>query len=333
MKTKNKIALFLSLVCVVVLTVVSACTVWEDYKKPPQEEHSAPVVDSGEETKDEQNNSEQPDDPADSEPDETETSKPEPKPEPEPEPEPEPKPEPEPEPEPEPKPSVDEPVNVPLSGLNPDPKTAEEIKAVLNDPYMILVNRDHKVSSDYVPSNLVKFSRANYYQLNSTCANALLQLIKAGEKAGYNYTLYSGYRTYSSQYNKYYNKIDYHKGQGKSEEEAIRLTNQYYAPPGASEHHTGLAADVCIPSIVNKYASLHENYDQTAEFRWFSAHAHEYGFILRYRKGDEDITGYNYEPWHYRYVGIEVATEIYNRDITFEEYIEDLESRLAALEN
>ena len=132
--------------------------------------------------------------------------------------------------------------------------------------------------------------------------------------------------------NKYYNKIAYWEGQGYSNEEAVRLTNEYYAPPGASEHHTGLAADVCIPEIVNKYACLHENYDQTEEFKWFSAHAHEYGFILRYRKGDEDITGYNYEPWHYRYVGVEVATEIYNRDITFEEYIQDLENRLAALE-
>ena len=136
-------------------------------------------------------------------------------------------------------------------------------------------------------------------------------MVAAGKKAGYNYTLYSGYRTYSSQYNKYYNKIAYWEGQGYSKEKAIELTDQYYAPPGASEHHTGLAADVCIPSIVNEYACLHENYDQTEEFKWFSSHAHQYGFILRYPKGAESITGYNYEPWHYRYVGVGVATDIY----------------------
>ena len=170
------------------------------------------------------------------------------------------------------------------------------------------------------------------YKLNSTCSAALGKLVDAGKKAGYSYTLYSGYRTYSSQYNKYYNKIDYWKNQGYSEEKAIELTNQYYAPPGASEHHTGLAADVCIPSIVNKYACLHENYDQTEEFKWFSENAHKYGFILRYSKGDESITGYNYEPWHYRYVGVAIATDIYNRGITMEEYVADLEAKLAQFE-
>lgn len=213
--------------------------------------------------------------------------------------------------------------------LNPDPKTKEEIEAVLNDPFMLLVNRESRIDKDFTPMNLVTYS--GDYKLNDTCAKALRELIKAGKNAGYNYVLYSGYRTYSSQYNKYYNKIAYWKNQGCSEEEAIRRTNQYYAPPGASEHHTGLAADVCIPSIVNKYACLHEAYDQTEEFKWFSSHAHEYGFILRYDEGKEDITGYSYEPWHYRYVGVDVATEIYKRGITFEEYIADLKDRLAKL--
>jgi D-alanyl-D-alanine carboxypeptidase len=180
-----------------------------------------------------------------------------------------------------------------------------------------------------VGKNLVTYS--GNYKLNSTCADALRKLINAGKKAGYSYTLYSAYRSYSSQHSKYYNKIDYWKNEGYSEEEAIRLTNEYYAPPGASEHHTGLAADVCIPEIVNKYACLHENYDQTEEFKWFSTHAHEYGFILRYPNGDDAITGYSYEPWHYRYVGVEIATEIYKRDITLEEYVMDLESKLSAL--
>ena len=221
-------------------------------------------------------------------------------------------------------------VTPPAAGkLNADPKTKEEIEAVLNDPYMILVNRSSRVSSDYVGSNLVTYS--GDYKLNSTCADALRKLIRAGKNAGYNYVLYSGYRSYSSQYNKYYNKIAYWENQGKSKEEAIRLTDQYYAPPGASEHHTGLAADVCVPEIVNKYACLHENYEYTDAFKWFSAHAHEYGFILRYPKGDEDITGYNYEPWHYRYVGVDIATEIHRRNITFEEYVSDLKQRLSAL--
>ncbi len=206
--------------------------------------------------------------------------------------------------------------------------TKADIEAILKDPFMLLVNRENKVSSDYQPSDLITFS--GNYQLNQTCADALHQLIAAGKEAGYNYTLYSAYRSYSTQYNKYNNKITSYVAAGKTEEEATRLTNQYYAPPGASEHHTGLAADVCIPSIINKYGSLHEGYDQTPEFAWFSAHAHEYGFILRYPKGAETITGYSYEPWHYRYVGTRIATEIYNRGITLEEYIADLQSQLQA---
>lgn len=203
--------------------------------------------------------------------------------------------------------------------------TADEIKELLNDPYMILVNRQNKITSDFQPMDMTTYAG---YKLNRTCADALKRMINAGKNEGYNFVLYSGYRTYDTQYNKYYNKIAYYKKQGYSEEKAIELTDQYYAQPGASEHHTGLAADVCIPRIVNKYGCLHENYDQTPEFKWFSAHAHEYGFILRYGKTQKSITGYNYEPWHYRYVGVDVASEIYRRGITYEEFIWELEDRL-----
>ncbi len=215
-----------------------------------------------------------------------------------------------------------------VSNWSSEDLTAEEIEALLNDPYMILVNQKNKVSSNYKPMDMTTYAG---YQLNRTCANALRDLINAGKKAGYTYTLYSGYRTYTTQYNKYYNKIAFYKNKGYSEEKAIELTDQYYAQPGASEHHTGLAADVCIARIVNQYACLHENYDQTPEFRWFSAHAHEYGFILRYGKTQKSITGYNYEPWHYRYVGVDVASEIYRRGITYEEFIWGLQERLAEL--
>ncbi len=230
-------------------------------------------------------------------------------------------------------PSEKEPEDKPvfnISGIKLKERTKEEIEAILNDPFMLLVNRDNVLSKDYSPSNLVTYSGSD--KLNQTCADALRKLINAGKKAGYSYTMYSGYRSYTRQYNKYYGKIEYWEGKGYSKEEAIRRTNQYYAPPGASEHHTGLAADVCIPEIVNKYACLHEAYDTTEEFKWFSAHAHEYGFILRYPNGDEDITGYSYEPWHYRYVGLEVAEEIYNLGITMEEYVAALEKQLASFE-
>ncbi len=205
------------------------------------------------------------------------------------------------------------------------------IESMLEDPYLVLVNRDHKLSSDFEPEDLVTFEGG--CPIDRTCAAQLEKLIDAGEEAGYKYVLYSGYRTYTRQYNIYYNKVNRYKNQGYSEEEAIRLANRYNAPPGASEHQTGLAADVCIPSIINKYGELHDAYGETEEFEWFSAHAHEYGFIMRYQKGKEDITGYAYEPWHYRYVGVAVAKEIHQLGITYEEYVQKLQTELETLKN
>lgn len=331
MKNKGVIAVVIGVICALIL---SGVLIWSAFDKPSEDENNTPdtsVQDQGGETpqptpsapdnvtdgvEEDAGNAES-NTPEEKEPDtnapETDNSKP----------------------DTTVKPTDDEedqkdetPVTV--GAVDPDPKTAEGIKALLNDPLLILVNRDHKVSSDYAGYDLVSYN--SDHKMNRVAAEALKKFIAAGRTEGYNYILYSGYRTYTRQYNNYYNKIAYWKNQGKSEEEALRLTNQYYAPPGASEHQTGLAADVCIPKIVNEYACLHEDYAFTDEFKWFSTHAHEYGFILRYRLGDEDITGYSYEPWHYRYVGVEVATEIYKRDITFEEYIEGLEARLKQLE-
>lgn len=231
------------------------------------------------------------------------------------------------------KPVEVEPDNSDLAGYSGNANVATltkaEVEKILNDPYMVLVNRDNVLPEDYEGIDLVSYGDQ---KMNRVAGEAMQRLISAGKTAGYNYVLYSGYRTYSRQYNNYYGKISYYENNGYSREEAVRLTNMYYAPPGASEHHTGLAADVCIPSIVNKYACLHENYEYTDEFKWFYEHAAEYGFILRYRKGDEAITGYNYEPWHFRYVGVDIATEIEKRDITLEEYVAELKARLKEFE-
>ena len=101
--------------------------------------------------------------------------------------------------------------------------------------------------------------------------------------------------------------------------EEQKETHRYYgdsiaARPGASEHNTGLAIDVVT------YGADGDNFDQTEAFRWLTKHAHEYGFILRYPKDKEYLTGYDYESWHYRYVGKDVATKIHESGITFDEY-------------
>lgn len=204
--------------------------------------------------------------------------------------------------------------------------TSADLRKHLDDRYMILVNRTHKVSSDYVPQGLVNYPGSSY-QLEKECAAALQQMIAACKNAG-NKTLYlySGYRTYQRQYNKYYGKITYYRNQGYSLEKATKLTDEYYAPPGGSEHHTGLAADICTSDIVSKYGQLHESFGETKEGKWLRNNCHTFGFILRYDKGKEQITGYNYEPWHFRFVGKTAAQRIHQKKITFEEYISQMEA-------
>ena len=107
---------------------------------------------------------------------------------------------------------------------------------------------------------------------------------------------------------------DSYRSYEEQDETYKRYGDDYAARPGHSEHNTGLAIDIISPT------SSGSTFDTTEEFEWLSKHAHEYGFILRYPKDKEFLTGYEYESWHYRYVGVELATKIYNEGITFDEY-------------
>ena len=118
-------------------------------------------------------------------------------------------------------------------------------------------------------------------------------------------------------YNQYINK-------GYSREKAKELAAQYVAPPGTSEHLTGLAVDLISPDWYNTHSSLTSDFENTKQFAWLYAHCAEYGFILRYPKDKVAITGYSYEPWHYRYVGVEAAKEIMSKKICLEEYVAGL---------
>ena len=132
---------------------------------------------------------------------------------------------------------------------------------------------------------------------------------KAAYQHGYKIDIMSGYRTYEYQDN-LYNKSLQEKGYAD--------TFRSIAKPGCSEHQTGLAIDICIYHDGKCY--IEHEIENTAELSWLKNNCAQYGFILRYPKEKEDITGYNYEPWHYRFVGVELATKLYEEDITLEEY-------------
>lgn len=170
--------------------------------------------------------------------------------------------------------------------------------------YIPLVNPWNEVPEDYTP-NLVSIED---HKMDSTCINALKNLVNDARKAGLTCVLNSGYRNMDKQTYLWDWRYNDYISQGYSEDEAYRLTARRVAYPGTSEHHTGLAID--IVEIV-KDGTLYE---------WFRQHAWEYGFTVRYKGEKESLTGIKDEPWHLRYVGNEVAQILQENDWCLEEF-------------
>lgn len=178
--------------------------------------------------------------------------------------------------------------------------------------YLVLVNRDYRLSNTYEPDDLVRPDvrrDSSSILMREEAAHALEALFAAAEEEGLQLIAASGYRSYRTQELIYQRKI---KNTG-SEEKAGLLV----APPGASEHQLGLAMDLKCKSVQNLVAA----FGKTKEGVWVAENAHRFGFIIRYKEDWTDITGYAYEPWHIRYVGKEHAQIIFELDIPLEEYI------------
>lgn len=178
----------------------------------------------------------------------------------------------------------------------------------ISDDLLMLVNKYNHISDDYKPSDLEDVRDWYAYgnnQIRKEVYDSFLDMFYDAKEEGLTLIITSGYRNYNVQKGLY---EEYQEIYG--EKEADRVA----AKPGYSEHQTGLALDIVT------YDVIMEEFEQTEEFKWMQENAHKYGFILRYPKGKESITGYDYESWHYRYVGIETATKIHELDITFDEY-------------
>ena len=208
--------------------------------------------------------------------------------------------------------------------MESDYKEIERLENILNNQYFILINKDNKLAEDYVPKNLKKPEARflDYVQdnnLENDTADATKKMFEAAKQEGILLVGVSGYRSYSIQKGLYDTRVE------KNGEEKTRA---YTAEPGASEHQSGLAIDI----LCDEYQTLDEGFENTDAFRWLTENCYKYGFILRYLKGKEDITGYNYEPWHFRYIGNkEVAKDIMNRGLAFEEYINEVENKIENL--
>lgn len=190
--------------------------------------------------------------------------------------------------------------------------------ATLDNTDLRLINRDNRLEAD-LQLELAETGSGHSYDASIT--DAFHDLISAAEAEGHYFQTVSAYRTMAFQAANFDARYNMYLNDGVSEEEAYYMTDMFVAPADATEHSTGLAFDL-LGYDWNEYGrDLHQAYGQYPSAIWLAENGHHYGFILRYMQGKTPITGYEYEPWHIRYVGEEHATFMYEHGLSLEEYV------------
>lgn len=202
----------------------------------------------------------------------------------------------------------------------------------LDDWSLVLVGPNNKIKNEIAQKDLGKLS--NGYLVDHRIVSAYEKLADAAKAAGHPLAMVSAYRSVAYQEEIFNANVNTLMSQGHTKEEAIRITKLTFTEPGYSEHHTGLAVDVVDQDWYQNHTGelLNEGFGDTEGGKWLQAHAREYGFIIRYPKGKHAITQIDYEPWHLRYVGVEVATYIEEQELTFEEFLEEAKEHIARKE-
>ncbi|MBQ7596702.1 MAG: M15 family metallopeptidase, partial [Clostridia bacterium] len=191
------------------------------------------------------------------------------------------------------------------AGFNP-------VTTDMNVPFNeILLNRKYKLPDGYVPT-LAEAVKGSGVKLDYRVAPHYQEMYNAAKKDGITLTPVSGYRSYERQKNNFEGEIRSNQAKGMDKVTATQKAAEIRLLPGTSEHNAGLAMDIC---------SLSTSFENTKEFKWLQAHAHEYGFIMRYPKNKTNVTKITYEPWHYRYVGKDIAYQLKSSGMVLEEYL------------
>lgn len=184
---------------------------------------------------------------------------------------------------------------------------------------LALVNKTHQLPDGYTPKNLVYPNVPFPYpdkiekrEMRADAADALEKMFAAASDAGFKLYGESGYRSYQRQVSVYEHNV---QTLGKAKADIVS------AHPGTSEHQTGLAMDITSQDMLTNADPLTQQFGDTDAGKWVANNAYQFGFIIRYPKDKENITGYEYEPWHVRYVGVKAATYIHDHHITLEQYI------------
>lgn len=209
--------------------------------------------------------------------------------------------------------STNEPSSEPVVTSNPETtEEPENYDTSSNDSLYRIVNKTHTIEDTFVPSDLVEVDvpQLNTVTLRSEAANALESMFSNAENDDIDLYAISGYRSYDRQvYLQDYYINEY------GDEEAYRID----CIPGSSEHQLGLAVDI---GETSRDCELQGCFAYSDAYSWLKENAHLYGFIERYPEGKEDITGIKYSPWNYRYVGVELANQVYESGLTLEEYFD-----------
>ncbi len=194
-------------------------------------------------------------------------------------------------------------------------KEAEELLPFsTSDWNLILVNKDHKIDEDYT----INKKSFGGFTVDERIYDALSEMFSDAKAEGMSLVMASGYRTTADQTYLFNRKVNQYRSIGMSLEDSQINAAMIVTPPDTSEHQTGLAVDILSAT----YSSMDWDYGKTAEGIWLAEHCYDYGFILRYPLDSEEITQIIYEPWHFRYVGVEAASYIKEHNITLEEFYE-----------
>ena len=204
-----------------------------------------------------------------------------------------------------------EPVSVPEPEPDPGPAIDPD------DWQLVLINPTHSIEKELE----MEFDEVQGYKFDSRIAGKVRELIAAAKEDGYSLAIVSGYRTMDRSRMLYANKIAEYQNMGYDEATAKVEAAKWVAPPGTSEHHSGLAMDIVSGDYYTKYSDLVEAFENEPEAVWLRENCARFGFILRFPKDKTEITGINYEPWHFRFVGEEHARTIMDQGLCLEEYL------------
>ena len=183
-----------------------------------------------------------------------------------------------------------------------------------DDPLLLLVSRAHPLAEDYAPELTQLHDWP--YSIAAIAYEPLRQMLAAGRAEGLSFTVASAYRSTDSQRQLFDEDVEARVSEGMTEDEAREETARWTMPPGCSEHETGLAVDI----VATDNQRLDDTQEQTPETIWLHENCWRFGFILRYPAGKEDVTGIDYESWHYRYVGVEAARYLTEQQLTLDEF-------------